>query len=40
MSHYQAMQILDKVREGVPYPLHIINQALQLTGDLDDTQSD
>ena len=34
MSHYQAMQILDKVREGVPYPLHIIEEALRLTGDL------
>jgi hypothetical protein len=34
MSHYQAMQILDKVRDGVPYPLHIIEQALRLTGDL------
>lgn len=34
MSHYQAMQILDKVREGVPYPDHIITQALRITGDL------
>jgi hypothetical protein len=34
MSHYQAMQILDKVREGVPYPQHIIDEALRLTGDL------
>jgi hypothetical protein len=34
MSHYQAMQILDKVREGVPYPQHLIDQALRLTGDL------
>lgn len=31
MTYYQAMQILDKVREGVPYPLHIIEQALRLT---------
>ena len=36
MSHQQAMQILDKVREGVPYPKHIIDQALRLTGDLDE----
>jgi hypothetical protein len=36
MSHHQAMQILDKVREGVPYPAHIIDQALRLTGDLDE----
>jgi hypothetical protein len=35
MSHYQAMQLLDKVREGVPFPIHLINQALELTGDLD-----
>jgi hypothetical protein len=35
MSHYQAMQLLDKVREGVPFPIHLINQALELTGDLE-----
>ena len=35
MSHYEAMKLLDKVREGVPYPLHLINQALELTGDLE-----
>jgi len=35
MSHYQAMRLLDKVREGVPFPIHLINQALELTGDLD-----
>jgi hypothetical protein len=35
MSHYEAMKILDKVREGVPYPLHLINKALELTGDLE-----
>ena len=35
MSHYQAHQLLDKVREGVPVPIHLINQALELTGDLD-----
>jgi hypothetical protein len=34
MSHYEAMKLLDKVREGVPYPLHLINKALELTGDL------
>jgi hypothetical protein len=38
MSHYQAMQILDKVREGQHYPVHIIAQALRLTGDLLDDQ--
>jgi hypothetical protein len=35
MSHHQAMILLDKVKEGVPFPLHLINQALELTGDLD-----
>jgi len=29
------MKLLDKVKEGVPYPLHLINQALELTGDLE-----
>lgn len=35
MSHKTAMQILDRVRDGVLYPEYIINQALRLTGDLD-----
>jgi hypothetical protein len=35
MSHHQAMILLDKVKEGVPFPLHLINQALELTGDLE-----
>ena len=34
MSHAQAMRILDKVREGVAYPEHVITQALRLTGDI------
>ena len=34
MSHYEAMKLLDKVREGIPAPLHLINKALELTGDL------
>lgn len=34
MSHYEAMRLLDKVREGVPIPLHLINKALELTGDI------
>jgi hypothetical protein len=34
MSHSDAMKLLDKVRDGVPYPLHLINKALELTGDL------
>jgi len=35
MSHYQAMRLLDRVKEGVPYPVRLINQALELTGDLE-----
>jgi hypothetical protein len=34
MSYFDAMRILDKVREGVAYPEKIINEALKLTGDL------
>ena len=34
MSHADAMKLLDKVRDGVSYPLHLINKALELTGDL------
>jgi hypothetical protein len=36
MSHYQAHQLLDRVKEGVPYPLRLICEALILTGDLDE----
>jgi len=36
MNYFEAMRLLDKVREGVPFPIHLINQALELTGDLDD----
>jgi len=36
MSYYDAMRLLDKVREGVPFPIHLINKALELTGDLDE----
>jgi hypothetical protein len=35
MSHHDAMRLLDRVKEGVPYPLHLINTALELTGDLE-----
>lgn len=34
MNYYEAMKLLDKVREGVSYPIHLINKALELTGDL------
>jgi hypothetical protein len=36
MSHYQAMRLLDRVKEGVPYPVRLITEALILTGDLDE----
>jgi len=29
------MRLLDKVKEGVPYPVRLINIALELTGDLE-----
>ena len=34
MTHAEAMRILDKVRDGVPYPEKIILMALELTGDI------
>jgi hypothetical protein len=34
MTHAEAMKILDKVKDGVPYPDKIIRMALELTGDL------
>jgi len=34
MSRDHAHKILDAVRAGVRYPLHIINHALAMTGDL------
>lgn len=34
MTIDKAHQILDAVRAGVRYPLHIINTALSVTGDL------
>ena len=33
MTYYEAMRLLDKVRDGAQYPLHTINKALELTGD-------
>jgi hypothetical protein len=35
MNYFEAMRLLDKVKEGVPFPIHLINQALELTGDLE-----
>jgi hypothetical protein len=37
MTHKMAMRILDKVKDGVPYPEKIITMALELTGDLQQT---
>jgi hypothetical protein len=37
MTHREAMRILDKVKDGVPYPIKIIRMALELTGDLQQT---
>lgn len=36
MNYYQAMRLLDRVKEGVPIPLRLITEALILTGDLND----
>jgi hypothetical protein len=36
MSNEQAHKILDRVREGVAYPEHVITQALRITGDIQD----
>jgi hypothetical protein len=38
MTYKLAKRILDKVREGVQYPLQIINRALEVTGDLEQDQ--
>ena len=37
MTYAEAMKILDKVKDGVPYPEKIIRLALELTGDLQQT---
>lgn len=34
MSHEFANLLLNKVRDGVDFPVWLINQALELTGDL------
>jgi hypothetical protein len=36
MNYFEAMKILDRVREGQQYPEHVITMALKLTGDLED----
>jgi len=35
MNHDQAKAILDRVRDGVAYPRHTIDKALEMTGDID-----
>ena len=36
MTYEDAKQILDRVREGIAYPEHVITQALMMTGDLNE----
>ena len=36
MNYFEAMRLLDRVKEGVPIPLRLITEALILTGDLDE----
>jgi hypothetical protein len=40
MTHELAMKILDKVKEGTPYPQTIIQRALMMTGDMDELQQE
>ena len=35
MNYYEAVKILDQVRDNVSYNIETINKALELTGDLD-----
>jgi hypothetical protein len=35
VNYFEAMRLLDRVKEGVPFPIHLINKALELTGDLE-----
>ncbi len=35
MNHEHATAILDRVRDGVAYPRHTIEKALEMTGDID-----
>jgi hypothetical protein len=36
MNYFDAMRLLDRVKEGVAIPLRLITEALILTGDLDE----
>jgi hypothetical protein len=40
MTHELAMKILDKVKEGTPYPQRVVDKALEMTGDLDELQQE
>jgi hypothetical protein len=35
MTYENAIAILDRVRDGVAYPRHTIDKALEMTGDID-----
>jgi hypothetical protein len=37
MNYFQAMILLDQVKDGRNVPLYLINKALELTGDLEQT---
>lgn len=36
MSHKDAMRILDRLKDGWSYPAKIVDEALRMTGDLDE----
>ena len=36
MSHFEATKILNRIKDGADYTLATINQALFLTGDIDE----
>lgn len=40
MTYYEAMRILDKLKDGLSYPKKIIDEALMMTGDLDELQQE
>lgn len=40
MTHAMAMKILDKLKDGTPYPERIVDIALMMTGDLDELQQE
>jgi hypothetical protein len=40
VNYFQAKRLLDEIKDGRDAPLVLINQALSLTGDMDDLRSD